>query len=98
LPCAAGQSDLAEIAILCAVEAGVTVIAVVDPVSESARFVGVDVRKSFAEVKNPFDAVVVTDVNRAKDTFDAAAAVLWCRSRPCAGAVGVAADEQECGG
>src|SRR5512144_1163930 len=34
----AGKSDLAEIAILCAVEAGVTVVAVVDPRSEDARF------------------------------------------------------------
>jgi hypothetical protein len=70
----AGQSDLAEIAILCAVEAGVTIIAVVDPVSESARFVGVEVCKSFADVKSPFDAVVLTDVKRAKDTFDATVA------------------------
>ena len=68
----AGQSDLAEIAILCAVETGVTIVALVDPGSETARFVGVEVCKSFAEVKNPFDAVVVTDVKRAKDTFDAA--------------------------
>jgi DNA-binding MarR family transcriptional regulator len=70
----AGQSDLAEIAILCAVEAGVTIVAVVDPVSENARFVGVEVCKSFADVKNPFDAIVVTDVKRAKASFDAAVA------------------------
>jgi DNA-binding MarR family transcriptional regulator len=70
----AGQSDLAEIAILCAVETGVTIIAVVDPGSESARFVGVEVCKSFAEVKTPFDAVIVTDVKRAKASFDAAVA------------------------
>ena len=70
----AGQSDLAEIAILCAVEAGVTIVALVDPVGENVRFVGVDVCKSFADVKNPFDAVVVTDVKGAKATFETAAA------------------------
>jgi hypothetical protein len=70
----AGQSDLAEIAILCAVEAGVTIVAVVDPGSENARFVGIDVYGTFADVKAPFDAVIVTDVKRAKTSFDAAAA------------------------
>ena len=70
----AGQSDLAEIAILCAVETGVTIVALVDPGSESARFVGIEVCRSFADVKSPFDAVVVTDVKLAKATFETAAA------------------------
>jgi DNA-binding MarR family transcriptional regulator len=70
----AGQSDLTEIGILCAVEAGITIVAVVDSSSESTRFVGVEVCKSFPDVKNPFDAVVVTDVKFAKATFEAAAA------------------------
>src|SRR3974390_26659 len=70
----AGKSDLAEIAILCAVEAGGTIIAVVDPSSENASFIGVDVCRTFADVKSPFDAVIVTDVARAKISFDAAAA------------------------
>ena len=68
----AGKSDLAEIAILCAVEAGTTVVAIVDPRSEDSRFVGVDVCKSYAEVKASFDAVIVTDVARAKPSFDVA--------------------------
>jgi DNA-binding MarR family transcriptional regulator len=72
----AGKSDLAEIAILCAVEAGVTIIAVVDPDSENARFVGVDVCRAFADVRAPFEAVMVTDVKRAKASFDAAAATV----------------------
>jgi DNA-binding MarR family transcriptional regulator len=71
----AGQSDLAEIAILCAVEAGITIVAVVDPNSENTRFVGVDVYKTFADVNATFDAVIVTDVIRAKASFDAAAAI-----------------------
>jgi DNA-binding MarR family transcriptional regulator len=68
----AGKSDLAEVAILCAVEAGVLIVAVVDPDREDARFVGVEVCKTLGEVKTAFDAVVVTDVTRAKATFDAA--------------------------
>jgi D-arabinose 1-dehydrogenase-like Zn-dependent alcohol dehydrogenase len=68
----AGKSDLAEIAILCAVEAGVTVVAVVDPRSEDARFLGVEVVRSYADVAEKYDAVIVTDVTRAKLSFDAA--------------------------
>ncbi|MGP8124010.1 MAG: winged helix-turn-helix transcriptional regulator [Xanthobacteraceae bacterium] len=68
----AGKSDLAEIAILCAVEAGVSVVAVVDPRSEVSKFVGIDVVKSFAEAAESFDAVVITDVTRARQSFDAA--------------------------
>jgi DNA-binding MarR family transcriptional regulator len=68
----AGKSDLAEIAILCAVEAGVTIVAVVDPRSEEGRFVGVDVCKSYGDVVQAFEVVIVTDVTRGKASFDAA--------------------------
>jgi DNA-binding MarR family transcriptional regulator len=71
----AGQSDLAEIAILCAVEAGVTIVAIVDPRSESTRFIGVDICKSYPDVRAAFDAVVVTDVARAQAAFEAAVEV-----------------------
>jgi DNA-binding MarR family transcriptional regulator len=68
----AGKSDLAEIAILCAVEGAVAIVAVVDSRSEDARFLGVDVVKSYADVTEQYDAVIVTDVTRAKLSFDAA--------------------------
>jgi DNA-binding MarR family transcriptional regulator len=68
----AGQSDLAEIAILCALEAGVTIVCVVDPRSNAARFAGVSVAKSFAEVGEPPEAVVITDVIRPLQTLEAA--------------------------
>src|SRR5271163_4628470 len=46
-----GKSDLAEIAILCAVEAGAKVVAIVDPECErSGRFVGVEVVGSYSDV------------------------------------------------
>src|SRR3981081_3055262 len=65
----AGKSDLGEIAILCAVEAAVTIVAVVDPRSEGGKFLGVEVVKSFAELDKSFDAVIITDVTRAKISF-----------------------------
>jgi DNA-binding MarR family transcriptional regulator len=68
----AGKSDLAEIAILCAVEAAVKIVAIVDPRSDDTQFVGVDVVRSYADLKQEFDAVIVTDVARAKLSFDAA--------------------------
>jgi len=70
----AGKSDLAEIAILCAVEAAVTVVAIVDPRSEDRQFVGIDLVKSYAGVTEKFDAVFVTDVTAAQTSFDAAVA------------------------
>lgn len=68
----AGKSDLAEIAILCAVEAVVTIVAIVDPHSEDAQFLGVDVVKSYGELEAKFDGVVVTDLARSKLSFDTA--------------------------
>ena len=68
----AGKSDLAEIAILCAVEAGVTIVAIVDPRSDDRQFIGVDVVKSYADVAGKFDATIVTDVTGPQTSFDAA--------------------------
>src|SRR3984885_1692133 len=47
----AGKADLAEIAILCAVEMGATVVAVVDARDEGSRFVGVEVMAIYSDVK-----------------------------------------------
>jgi predicted transcriptional regulator len=68
----AGKSDLAEIAILCAVEAGATVVAIVDIRGEGGRFVGVEVVGSYADVKGGFDAVIVTDVAAAQASHERA--------------------------
>ena len=67
-----GKSDLAEIAILCAVETGATVVAIVDSRSEGGRFVGVEVFASYSDVKAGFDAVIVTDVARAQASYEQA--------------------------
>lgn len=68
----AGKSDLAEVAIISAVECGVSVVAVVDADGASSPFVGKAVVSTFADVVSPFDAVVVTDVRSTRVTFDEA--------------------------
>jgi predicted transcriptional regulator len=68
----AGKSDLAEIAILSAVEVGATVVAIVDPPSEGSRFVGVEVVGAYSDVKGGFDAIIVTDVARALASYELA--------------------------
>ena len=68
----AGRSDLAEIAILCAVEAGVAIVAVIDSNCKDERFIGIEMRKGYNELEAEFDAVVVTDVVHPKASFDSA--------------------------
>lgn len=68
----AGKSDLCEIAILCAVDSPITIVAIVDPDDRAPRFVGVKVVPSYADVHEPFDGVVVTHLTRAKGAFDEA--------------------------
>ena len=72
----AGISDLAEIAVICAVESGIAIVAVVDADVSGATFMGTPVVQSFDAIADKADAVVVTDVRSARDTFAAAAARL----------------------
>jgi DNA-binding MarR family transcriptional regulator len=72
----AGKSDLCEIAILCAVDRPITIVAIVDPNDHASPFIGVKVVGSYADVIAPFDGIVVTDLTRAKSAFDEAIAVL----------------------
>jgi len=71
----AGKSDLAEIAILCAVEAGATVVGIVDPQSGDRRFVSVEVIATYADVTAGFDAIIVTDVAHAQNVYEQAVEV-----------------------
>lgn len=57
-----GQSDLAEICIICGLDVGVEVIAVVDGASVVGQFAGVRVVNSFDAVAGQVDAVVITDL------------------------------------
>jgi DNA-binding MarR family transcriptional regulator len=68
----AGKSDLCEIAILCAVDRPISIVAVVDSDETAARFLGVNVVPSYQELDEPFDAIVVTHLTRAKGMFDQA--------------------------
>ena len=66
----AGRSDLCEIAILCAVDRPISILAVVDPDETMSRFIGVKVVRSYEEVREPVDVVVVTHLIQAKNSFD----------------------------
>ena len=72
----AGKSDLAEIAILCAAEAGSSVVAIVDPKGGGSRIGGVEVVGSYSGVKDGFDAVIVTDVADAQTSYELAVALV----------------------
>src|SRR5262245_61850170 len=68
----AGISDLAEIARLCALESGIEIVAVVDTNSTATKYLGLPVARTLRDVTEPFDAVVVTDLRSAQETFDSA--------------------------
>jgi DNA-binding MarR family transcriptional regulator len=70
----AGQSDLAEIAALCAMEHGIEIVGVVQDGASQHQFIGFPVFANFDAVSNPFDAVLVTDLTTARETCDAAVA------------------------
>jgi DNA-binding MarR family transcriptional regulator len=74
----AGKSDFAEIALLCAVDAGAAVVAIVDSRIQGSRFVGVEVVGSYSDVKGGFDAVIVTDVARAQASYELAVEAVGC--------------------
>ena len=70
----AGVSDLAEIATICALDSGVSIVAVIDSQSTLHRFVGSPVVRSFEALVDPIDAVIVTDMRAAAATAQLAAA------------------------
>jgi len=82
----AGKSDLTEIALICAPESGVTVVAIVDATADTDRFLGVPVVASFDQVQGQFDAVVITDLNAAPITCEEAFR-LFGRDRICIPAI-----------
>jgi DNA-binding MarR family transcriptional regulator len=67
-----GKSDLAEIAILSAVDSGIAIVAIVDPNADAHHFVGKPLVSGYDELNAPFDAVMITDVVSARRTFDEA--------------------------
>jgi DNA-binding MarR family transcriptional regulator len=67
-----GQSDLAEIAALCAIEQGVKIAAVVQKGARQDQFVGLPVFEDFDAVPVPFGAIVVTDMTDVHGASEAA--------------------------
>jgi DNA-binding MarR family transcriptional regulator len=70
----AGRSDLCEIALLCAVDSPISIVAVVDPDEAVPRFLGIEVFHAYEDVDVPFDAVVVTHLTKARSAFEHAIA------------------------
>ena len=60
----AGCSDLAEVAVLCSLESGVQVIAIVDASSGVQSVAGIDVISSFDDLEAEVDAVVLTELRK----------------------------------
>jgi DNA-binding MarR family transcriptional regulator len=63
-----GVSDLAEIAIICALEQGAIIVAVVDGKAANDRFVGTPVVASLNAIPGGFDALVVTDLQATRES------------------------------
>jgi DNA-binding MarR family transcriptional regulator len=71
----AGISDLAEIAMICALDTGVKITAVVDRNSTLSSFFGVPVCPSFDAVVDICDAVLITDLQRTRELTEQASAL-----------------------
>jgi DNA-binding MarR family transcriptional regulator len=67
-----GQSDLAEIAALCAIEQAISIVGVVQAGATQSQFVGLPIFENFDAVLRPFDSVLITDVSSARQTCEAA--------------------------
>ena len=71
----AGAGDLADIATLCAREAGVSLLAVIDPAAADGDHAGLPVVATPDAVEN-LDAVIVTDLTAPQNTFETLAATM----------------------
>jgi DNA-binding MarR family transcriptional regulator len=69
-----GQSELAEIATLCAVEQGVEIVGLVQPQPQADRFIGLPVFAGLDAVTERFDSVLITNVLDARAVCEAAIA------------------------
>ena len=79
----AGQSDLAEIAALCAMEHGIKIAGVVQKDTAKEQFIGLPVFEDFDAVTGRFDAVLITDVLSPRETVKRRSRVsvstaCWC--------------------
>jgi DNA-binding MarR family transcriptional regulator len=70
----AGQTDLAEIAALCAMEHGIKIAGIVQKGAAKPEFFGLPVFDDFDKVSSAFDAVLITDLLKPRETCEAAVA------------------------
>jgi DNA-binding MarR family transcriptional regulator len=70
----AGQSDLAEIAALCAIEHEIEIIGIVQKGAEKREFAGFPVFADFESISRSVDAILITDVIKPRETCEAAVA------------------------
>lgn len=63
-----GQSDLAEIAALCAIEQGLEVAGLVDASADKEQFIGAPVFEDLEAVNVAFDVVLITDIKNSRLT------------------------------
>jgi DNA-binding MarR family transcriptional regulator len=71
-----GSGDLAEIAVICALESTVSVAAIVDPSLSRKTFIGVPVVADLDSVASTIDAAILTDTRAPAETFANAVARL----------------------
>jgi|SRR5262245_1043018 len=67
-----GQTDLAEIAALCAMEHGIRIVGVVQKGATKPEFIGLPVFENFDAVPSTFDAVLITDLFNPREICEAA--------------------------
>lgn len=70
----AGQSDLAEIAALCAMERDIEIVGVVQDGTAQQSFIGFQVFADFESVSKAFDAILITSLTAARETSNSAVA------------------------
>jgi predicted transcriptional regulator len=71
-----GSPMLAEICALCALERGVTIVAIVDPHAKSERVLGIPVHRDFAAITEPFSGAVVAELQNPAAALEIAEAAL----------------------
>jgi DNA-binding MarR family transcriptional regulator len=65
----AGVSELAEIATICALEAGIEIVLIVDTRSSLTTFAGLAVVGSYDRIEGNFHAVVITELKTTQETY-----------------------------
>lgn len=90
-----GQSELAEVSMLCAAESHVDLVAIVDSGARLEQFVGLPVVASFSAVPGGFDGAVITDLNDPKASYARAAAILGADRVHAPAILGIASPARE---